>query len=100
MLKSDLGKDSPLKSNAYTLAGELTLEEFITGAKEHPDIMEMLTKMMDLTHVLEIIVNGQKKKEWLPVFDALHNKRILSWLKMISSVAWKRKTDSVEGETC
>uniref|UniRef100_A0A672RH39 Guanylyl cyclase-activating protein 3-like n=1 Tax=Sinocyclocheilus grahami TaxID=75366 RepID=A0A672RH39_SINGR len=43
--------------------GELTLEEFITGAKEHPDIMEMLTKMMDLTHVLEIIVNGQKKKE-------------------------------------
>ncbi|KAG1948279.1 neurocalcin-delta [Pimephales promelas] len=31
--------------------GELTLEEFITGAKEHPDIMEMLTKMMDLTHV-------------------------------------------------
>ncbi|KAA0702327.1 Guanylyl cyclase-activating protein 1 [Triplophysa tibetana] len=43
--------------------GELTLEEFITGAKEHPDIMEMLTKMMDLTHVLEIIVNGQQKKE-------------------------------------
>ncbi|XP_067221353.1 guanylyl cyclase-activating protein 3 isoform X1 [Chanodichthys erythropterus] len=43
--------------------GELTLEEFITGAKEHPDIMEMLSKMMDLTHVLEIIVNGQKKKE-------------------------------------
>ncbi|KAI5099053.1 guanylate cyclase activator 1C [Silurus meridionalis] len=41
--------------------GELTLEEFITGAKDQPDIMEMLTKMMDLTHVLEIIVNGQKK---------------------------------------
>ncbi|KAL6471295.1 hypothetical protein MHYP_G00199450 [Metynnis hypsauchen] len=41
--------------------GELTLEEFITGAKDHPDIMEMLTKMMDLTQVLEIIVNGQKK---------------------------------------
>ncbi|XP_062873084.1 guanylyl cyclase-activating protein 3 isoform X2 [Trichomycterus rosablanca] len=43
--------------------GELTLEEFITGAKEHPDIMEMLTKMMDLTRVLEIIVYGQKKPE-------------------------------------
>ncbi|KAM4628329.1 guanylyl cyclase-activating protein 3 [Polymixia lowei] len=42
--------------------GELTLEEFISGAKEHPDIMEMLTKMMDLTQVLEIIINGQKKK--------------------------------------
>ncbi|XP_026172403.1 guanylyl cyclase-activating protein 3 [Mastacembelus armatus] len=42
--------------------GELTLEEFISGAKEQPDIMEMLTKMMDLTHVLEIIVRGQQKK--------------------------------------
>ncbi|XP_027003491.1 guanylyl cyclase-activating protein 3 [Tachysurus fulvidraco] len=41
--------------------GELTLEEFITGVKEQPDIMEMLTRMMDLTRVLEIIVNGQKK---------------------------------------
>lgn len=41
-------------------SGELTLEEFISGAKEHPDIMEMLTKMMDLSHVLEIIVKGQK----------------------------------------
>lgn len=42
--------------------GELTLEEFISGAKEHPDIMEMLSKMMDLTHVLEIIVKGQKPR--------------------------------------
>ncbi|XP_048837976.1 guanylyl cyclase-activating protein 3 isoform X2 [Brienomyrus brachyistius] len=40
--------------------GELTLEEFISGAKGHPDIMEMLTKMMDLTHVLEIIVEGRQ----------------------------------------
>lgn len=44
------------------ILGELTLEEFITGAKEQSDIMEMLTKMMDLTHVLEIIVDGQKRK--------------------------------------
>ncbi|KAG7267068.1 hypothetical protein CRUP_033513 [Coryphaenoides rupestris] len=42
--------------------GELTLEEFISGAREHPDIMDMLSKMMDLTHVLEIIVRGQKTK--------------------------------------
>ncbi|KAJ3590601.1 hypothetical protein NHX12_008551 [Muraenolepis orangiensis] len=42
--------------------GELTLEEFISGAREHPDIMEMLSKMMDLTHVLEIIVRGQKSR--------------------------------------
>lgn len=49
-------------SNFCLSAGELTLEEFISGAREHPDIMEMLTKMMDLTHVLEIIVSGQQKK--------------------------------------
>ncbi|CAL8351752.1 unnamed protein product [Lota lota] len=42
--------------------GELTLEEFISGAREHQDIMDMLSKMMDLTHVLEIIVRGQKTK--------------------------------------
>ncbi|XP_056466712.1 guanylyl cyclase-activating protein 3 [Gadus chalcogrammus] len=40
--------------------GELTLEEFISGARLHSDIMDMLSKMMDLTHVLEIIVMGQK----------------------------------------
>ncbi|XP_059931645.1 guanylyl cyclase-activating protein 3 [Gadus macrocephalus] len=42
--------------------GELTLEEFISGARLHSDIMDMLSKMMDLTHVLEIIVMGQKTK--------------------------------------
>ncbi|KAL4647721.1 guanylyl cyclase-activating protein 1-like [Arapaima gigas] len=41
--------------------GELTLEEFVSGVREHPDIMEMLTKMMDLTHVLEIIVEGRQE---------------------------------------
>lgn len=40
--------------------GEMTLEEFIDGAKEHPDIMEMLKNLMDLTPVLEIIVNGRE----------------------------------------
>lgn len=45
----------------FVSSGELTLEEFISGAKEHPDIMEMLTKMMDLSNVLEIIIKGQKK---------------------------------------
>ncbi|XP_069001732.1 guanylate cyclase activator 1d [Embiotoca jacksoni] len=38
--------------------GELTLEEFIEGAKDHEDIMDMLKKMMDLTPVLVIIVEG------------------------------------------
>ncbi|CAM4668429.1 hypothetical protein PO909_008103 [Leuciscus waleckii] len=41
--------------------GELTLEEFIEGAKAHPDIMDMLNKLMDLTPVLVIIVNGAKE---------------------------------------
>ncbi|KAI3354063.1 hypothetical protein L3Q82_018621 [Scortum barcoo] len=50
------------KEDLIVSPGELTLEEFITGAREHPDIMDMLTKMMDLTNVLEIIVNGQQKK--------------------------------------
>lgn len=45
----------------FVSSGELTLEEFISGAKDHPDIMDMLTKMMDLTHVLEIIIQGQQK---------------------------------------
>ncbi|XP_035242224.1 guanylyl cyclase-activating protein 3 [Anguilla anguilla] len=40
--------------------GELTLEEFISGAKDHPEIMDMLTKMMDLTNVLEIILEGRQ----------------------------------------
>ncbi|MED6233883.1 hypothetical protein XENOCAPTIV_008859 [Xenoophorus captivus] len=40
--------------------GELTLEEFIDGAKEHPDIMDMLKNLMDLTPVLEIIVKGRQ----------------------------------------
>ncbi|XP_056451073.1 guanylate cyclase activator 1d [Gadus chalcogrammus] len=38
--------------------GELTLEEFIDGAKNHPDIMETLKTMMDLTPVLIIIIEG------------------------------------------
>ncbi|KAF7697083.1 guanylate cyclase activator 1d isoform X1 [Silurus meridionalis] len=43
--------------------GELTLEEFIEGARGHPDIMEMLKKMMDLTPVLKIIVEGRQKPD-------------------------------------
>lgn len=40
-------------------SGELTLEEFIEGAKDHPDIMDTLKKIMDLTPVLVIIVEGR-----------------------------------------
>lgn len=39
--------------------GEMTLEEFIEGAKDHKDIMDMLKKIMDLTPVLIIIVEGR-----------------------------------------
>lgn len=38
----------------------MTLEEFIEGAKDHEDIMDMLKKMMDLTPVLVIIVEGRE----------------------------------------
>lgn len=40
-------------------AGELTLEEFIEGAKDHEDIMDMLKTLMDLTPVLLIIIQGR-----------------------------------------
>lgn len=43
-------------------SGEMTLEEFIEGAKDHEDIMDMLKKMMDLTPVLIIIVNGRQQE--------------------------------------
>lgn len=50
-----------VKSHSMTLdpTGELTLEEFIIGAKDHEDIMDMLKKIMDLTPVLVIIVKGR-----------------------------------------
>lgn len=37
----------------------MTLEEFIEGAKDHKDIMDMLRNLMDLTPVLMIIVEGR-----------------------------------------
>ncbi|KAK5887122.1 hypothetical protein CesoFtcFv8_015755 [Champsocephalus esox] len=40
--------------------GELTLEEFIEGAKDHEDIMDILRELMDLTPVLLIIVEGRE----------------------------------------
>lgn len=50
-----------VKSHCLTLdpTGEMTLEEFIEGAKDHEDIMDMLKKIMDLTPVLVIIVQGR-----------------------------------------
>lgn len=41
----------------------MTLEEFIEGAKDHEDIMDMLKNLMDLTPVLKIIVQGRGKWE-------------------------------------
>lgn len=43
-------------------SGELTLEEFIEGAKGHHDIMDMLKNLMDLTPVLSIIVEARIAK--------------------------------------
>lgn len=57
-----------VKSHSMTLdpTGELTLEEFIIGAKDHEDIMDMLKKIMDLTPVLVIIVKGRNGWRLLP----------------------------------
>uniref|UniRef100_A0A8C6U523 Guanylate cyclase activator 1C n=1 Tax=Neogobius melanostomus TaxID=47308 RepID=A0A8C6U523_9GOBI len=63
--------------------GELTLEEFISGAKEHDDIMEMLGKMMDLTHVLQIIINGQKRTS--SGSGQLKGETDAAWTKFITS---------------
>ncbi|KAM9788608.1 guanylate cyclase activator 1d [Neosynchiropus ocellatus] len=41
--------------------GEMTLEEFIDGAKHHDDIMDMLKNLMDLTPVLVIIIEGRTR---------------------------------------
>lgn len=59
---TDMQETVLILTTVFVPSGELTLEEFISGAREHADIMDMLTKMMDLTHVLEIIVRGQPKK--------------------------------------
>ncbi len=56
------------------ISGEMTLEEFIEGAKDHDDIMDMLKKMMDLTPVLVIIVEG--RTGW--VCAALGQQRLIS----------------------
>lgn len=45
----------------------MTLEEFIEGAKDHEDIMDTLKKIMDLTPVLSIIVEG--RNGWGPNAD-------------------------------
>lgn len=55
------GSASVQPDNGFCPPGELTLEEFIEGAKDHEDIMDMLKNLMDLTPVLEIIVHGRSK---------------------------------------
>ena len=50
---------SSLYPSPVSSSGELTLEEFIEGAKDHEDIMDILRELMDLTPVLLIIVEGR-----------------------------------------
>ncbi|XP_032861074.1 guanylyl cyclase-activating protein 3 isoform X4 [Tyto alba] len=40
--------------------GELTLEEFITGVEKDKDLMELITKIFDLSNVLKIIQSGRR----------------------------------------
>uniref|UniRef100_A0A673KDX1 Guanylate cyclase activator 1d n=1 Tax=Sinocyclocheilus rhinocerous TaxID=307959 RepID=A0A673KDX1_9TELE len=55
--------------------GELTLEEFIEGAKDHPDITDMLKKLMDLTPVLHFI-KGKHQIFLIKLPDAVGAKEI------------------------
>lgn len=74
--------------------GEMTLEEFIEGAKDHEDIMDMLKKIMDLTPVLVIIVKGRTGWKPRPHKDYRHILFTISTVRIITS--WnpiKRKTD-------
>ncbi|XP_020855507.1 guanylyl cyclase-activating protein 3 [Phascolarctos cinereus] len=41
--------------------GELTLEEFISGLEKDQNLLEMITKSFDLSHVLKVIQNGRKQ---------------------------------------
>uniref|UniRef100_A0A4X2LAY6 Guanylate cyclase activator 1C n=1 Tax=Vombatus ursinus TaxID=29139 RepID=A0A4X2LAY6_VOMUR len=40
---------------------ELTLEEFISGLEKDQNLLEMITKSFDLSHVLKAIQNGRKQ---------------------------------------
>ncbi|MBN3278265.1 GUC1A protein, partial [Polyodon spathula] len=40
--------------------GELTLEEFTSGAQQHQVIMDIIKKTLDLSNVLKVIKNGRR----------------------------------------
>ncbi|KAK1141080.1 guanylyl cyclase-activating protein 1-like [Acipenser oxyrinchus oxyrinchus] len=40
--------------------GELTLEEFISGAQQHQMIMDIIKKTLDLSNVLKVIKSGRR----------------------------------------
>uniref|UniRef100_A0A8C4RNZ1 Guanylate cyclase activator 1C n=1 Tax=Erpetoichthys calabaricus TaxID=27687 RepID=A0A8C4RNZ1_ERPCA len=40
--------------------GELTLEEFIDGTQQSDEIMDIVTKSLDLSNVLKVIKNGRR----------------------------------------
>uniref|UniRef100_A0A8C4RQF5 Guanylate cyclase activator 1C n=1 Tax=Erpetoichthys calabaricus TaxID=27687 RepID=A0A8C4RQF5_ERPCA len=43
--------------------GELTLEEFIDGTQQSDEIMDIVTKSLDLSNVLKVIKNGRRNRE-------------------------------------
>lgn len=72
----------------------MTLEEFIEGAKDHEDIMDMLKKIMDLTPVLVIIVEG--RNGWGPDADKDYGNILIKYrtiriITLLSPFEWKQK---------
>lgn len=73
----------------------MTLEEFIEGAKDHEDIMDMLKKIMDLTPVLVIIVQG--RTGWRPAADKDYGQLLMthSTVKIITSLKEKHEKETL-----
>lgn len=43
------------KYNLFPPSGELSLEEFVAGARSDEDFMEVMMKSLDLTHIVAMI---------------------------------------------
>lgn len=89
-----------VKCNGMTFdpTGEMTLEEFIEGARDHEDIMDMLKKIMDLTPVLVIIVQG--RNGWRPAADKDYKQILMAYSTVKKITSLKEKKEKQTSSTC
>lgn len=52
-----MGYIFPSKHHLRPLPGELSLEEFVAGARSDEDFMEVMIKSLDLAHIVAMINN-------------------------------------------